>query len=197
MTRSSEITAEILAAATAMFTSAGYEATSIDAIARRAGIPKTTLYKRYPDKQALLRAVIQEQIRVWSQASARPDVEIGLDLRSQLAHLLAGIFVWVNKPEVRAVNRLFAHLSDLPSGEFPGEEFSGYQLMRRQLADAIETYGPAEGIHAQASHTVARALMDFAAGVAYRLARQPVTPEQAEQEARYIVELAIAGERAW
>lgn len=48
---------EILKAATEEFTRHGFEGTRIDAIAKRAGIGKSTVYEYYPSKEDLLRAV--------------------------------------------------------------------------------------------------------------------------------------------
>src|SRR5690349_22072217 len=45
-------------AAAKAFLSIGYERTSMEAVAAEAGVPKSTLYKRFPDKRTLLRAVL-------------------------------------------------------------------------------------------------------------------------------------------
>jgi TetR/AcrR family transcriptional repressor of mexJK operon len=49
---------KILEAAKPLFLASGYTATSMDDVASRAGVSKTTLYKRYPSKAALFAAVI-------------------------------------------------------------------------------------------------------------------------------------------
>src|ERR1700693_570770 len=48
----------ILAAATQLFLSLGYGATSVEAVARRARISKRTFYHRFRDKPALFVAVV-------------------------------------------------------------------------------------------------------------------------------------------
>jgi AcrR family transcriptional regulator len=56
---------KILDAATALFLSRGFGATSIEAIAARARISKRTLYHRFRDKPELFRAVIHRMLQRW------------------------------------------------------------------------------------------------------------------------------------
>ena len=51
-------TAAILRAALEELAEVGYTALSIDVVASRVGIAKTTIYRRYPTKQALVQAAI-------------------------------------------------------------------------------------------------------------------------------------------
>ncbi|WP_051215599.1 TetR/AcrR family transcriptional regulator [Granulicoccus phenolivorans] len=55
----------ILAAAQELFVARGFRATTMEAIARAAGVAKPTLYARFPDKETLLRVIGE---RVVSQA---------------------------------------------------------------------------------------------------------------------------------
>ena len=52
----------ILDAATALFFTAGYGATTIEAVAKRARISKRTFYHRFDDKPALFSAVVHRTI---------------------------------------------------------------------------------------------------------------------------------------
>ena len=56
---------KILDAATALFLSDGFGATSIEAVARKARISKRTFYHRFDDKAALYRAVVQRLLQRW------------------------------------------------------------------------------------------------------------------------------------
>lgn len=51
---------EILAAALALFSEKGFSATRMDDVALRAGLSKGTLYLYFPDKAALLTALVQQ-----------------------------------------------------------------------------------------------------------------------------------------
>jgi AcrR family transcriptional regulator len=52
----------LLAAALAAFTEQGADDASLDQIARRAGVGIGTLYRHFPDRQALLEAVYRDQV---------------------------------------------------------------------------------------------------------------------------------------
>lgn len=52
--------AHLLNAARAAFVADGFDGVSIDAIARQAGVSKETIYRYFPDKQALFRASLEE-----------------------------------------------------------------------------------------------------------------------------------------
>ncbi len=55
----------IVAAAAELFLHHGYSATSIEAIASRAGVAKRTLYARFPDKGAIFPPVVRRLIQSW------------------------------------------------------------------------------------------------------------------------------------
>lgn len=74
---------KILDAATALFLSAGFGATSIEAVARKARISKRTFYSRFDDKAALYRAVVQRLLQRWL-----PQFEQAFDAPAPLATVL-------------------------------------------------------------------------------------------------------------
>lgn len=53
---------EILTAALECFVESGFAATRLDEVARKAGVSKGTVYLYYDNKEALLRAVVQEMV---------------------------------------------------------------------------------------------------------------------------------------
>ncbi|MCC7251346.1 TetR/AcrR family transcriptional regulator [Hyphomicrobium sp.] len=55
---SAQISAKLLKAGTQLFLSHGYEKTSMDAVAAKAGMSKRTLYTRFPGKAELFEAVV-------------------------------------------------------------------------------------------------------------------------------------------
>jgi AcrR family transcriptional regulator len=74
---------KILDAATALFLSRGFGATSIEALARRARISKRTFYHRFDDKAGVYRAVVQRLLQRWL-----PQFEAAFDAPAALATLL-------------------------------------------------------------------------------------------------------------
>jgi AcrR family transcriptional regulator len=76
----------ILAAALQELTDSGFDAMSIEGVAARAHVGKTTIYRRWPSKEALVLAAIQSM-----QAEA-PILDTGnlqADLRAMVEHALA------------------------------------------------------------------------------------------------------------
>ncbi len=55
----------LLAAASWLFCHAGFQATGVDAIARRAGTAKTSLYKHFGNKDGLIEAVLEREGAAW------------------------------------------------------------------------------------------------------------------------------------
>ncbi|HST00304.1 MAG TPA: TetR/AcrR family transcriptional regulator [Usitatibacter sp.] len=95
----------ILAAATTLFLAEGYGATSIEQVARAAGISKRTFYARFPDKAALFAAVLHRIVE-----GLRPSGNVALiegdGLPSILGHL-AGLILHASlAPQAIAVHRL-------------------------------------------------------------------------------------------
>lgn len=81
----------ILDAATALFFTAGYGATTVEAVARRARISKRTFYHRFDDKQALFGAVVHRAIDHLRPAPQVPLID-GTNLQEILRHL-AGLIL--------------------------------------------------------------------------------------------------------
>lgn len=103
----------ILDAATHLFLSHGYGATSIEAVARRARISKRTFYHRFPDKPALFVAVVHRIIE-----GLRPPADIPLlegDLHDILRRLAGLILRAVLSPQAIALHRMMV----AESGRFP------------------------------------------------------------------------------
>ncbi len=95
----------ILDVATEMLLTHGYGATSIEAIARRARVSKRTFYHRFPDKPALMSAVVVRLID-----SLRPTADVALiegrGLEQILVHLASLILRAALTPRVLQLHRL-------------------------------------------------------------------------------------------
>ncbi|HEY7688223.1 MAG TPA: TetR/AcrR family transcriptional regulator [Dongiaceae bacterium] len=75
---------QIVEAAGRLFMADGYGATSMDAIAREAGVSKATLYAHFTDKAALFAAIIKRECErkaqiLWDDSADRSDVRAVLD----------------------------------------------------------------------------------------------------------------------
>jgi AcrR family transcriptional regulator len=94
----------ILEAATELFLAEGYGSTSIEAIARRAGVSKRTLYDRFDDKPALFTAVVH---RIIGQIRPPPNVPLveGATLADILQRLALLILHAALAPQAIALHR--------------------------------------------------------------------------------------------
>lgn len=83
--RSAEAHEKVLRAALGLFGVRGIDATSMDAIAHASGVSKATIYKHWPDKEALL---LEVMIFINGLDREPEDVDSG-DLRGDLATVLS------------------------------------------------------------------------------------------------------------
>jgi len=104
----------ILAVATELLLHHGYGATSIEAIAGRAGISKRTFYHRFQDKPALMSAVVTRLIDTQRPPAGAPLVE-GERIEQMLEHLGSLILHAALNPQVLCLHRLIV----AESGRFP------------------------------------------------------------------------------
>src|ERR1700722_4147661 len=89
--RAEGIQDEILDAAADLFLTEGYGHTSVEAIARRAGIAKRTFYHRYQDKADVFKAVVQRIIDRLRPPDVAPLFQ-GKDI-AEILHRLAIVIV--------------------------------------------------------------------------------------------------------
>jgi AcrR family transcriptional regulator len=95
--RGAKVRAAILAATMAELADAGYAGLTIDNVARRSGVHKTTIYRRWKDREALVTAAVTDFART---GLPFPDTkDIGTDLR----RFARGMVTFLNSPVGRAV----------------------------------------------------------------------------------------------
>jgi len=135
---------KILAAATDLFLSRGFGATSIEAVAARAKIGKRTFYHRFRDKSALFRAVIERLLQRWlpqfDAAFAAPG-----PLETILARSARRMLAMALEPEALALRRLllaeaerFPELVEIVIGEGAAK---AVERIAALLAEATRTDG--------------------------------------------------------
>lgn len=92
----------ILSAAVALFMERGFEASSMDAIADRAGVSKPTLYARFHDKDALFSAAVQSKCESFL-GSELFEEQPGRDLRVGLLEIARQFLALVTDPDAVAM----------------------------------------------------------------------------------------------
>jgi AcrR family transcriptional regulator len=104
-TRSADKRAQILAAAARLFMSQGFGATSMDAVAREAGVSKATLYAHFEGKEALFAANVEIECEKLRQALEPPLQEV-TDVPAMLRQFGAAFLDLVYGPKGIAVYRI-------------------------------------------------------------------------------------------
>ena len=104
--KAGEIEEAILSAAKEMFLSLGYEATSMEAVAQAAGVSKRTLYIRHSTKEALIKSVVEDRIRTWSNEASARNSEVPETFPESLKRHAQTFVHMLANPEVRQFDRL-------------------------------------------------------------------------------------------
>ncbi|WP_045225064.1 TetR/AcrR family transcriptional regulator [Methyloterricola oryzae] len=131
---SEQLSLRIIQVAHRLMLERGYAATSIEAIARAAGVAKRTLYDRFPDKRALFAAILQHRLELnlfpglEQAASETRDIEQAL--KSIGSHLLAVALT----EDAIAMRRLIT----AEAGRFPELQTVLYEQGFSRLAACIE-----------------------------------------------------------
>src|SRR5271163_2099130 len=133
--QSAQLADRILDVAEKLFLGHGFGTTSIEAVAKRAGISKRTFYHRFPGKERLFEAVVRRLIERWL-----PPFDTGLLSPPDLADALRDAAEYMLRialtSEALALHRLVIH----EARRFPN------------LARIMHELGAASGIERIASH---------------------------------------------
>lgn len=100
--RSARVRARVLEATLEELVEAGYGALSVESIARRAGVHKTTVYRRWPTRESLIKDALVERSEV---VAPLPDTG---SLREDLERFGAGMVAGITDPQYRAIIRAVA-----------------------------------------------------------------------------------------
>jgi AcrR family transcriptional regulator len=119
-TRSRETVARLLDAAEALLVDGGLEAATVPRIAERAGLSVGVVYRRFPDKDALLRAVYErffERARGGNTHAADPQWWEGISL-PDMARTLVGSLVAAHRRHRELLRALTAYTQASTDPEF-------------------------------------------------------------------------------
>ncbi|MFC4014297.1 TetR/AcrR family transcriptional regulator [Nonomuraea purpurea] len=172
--RAPETDTAILTAALELFVERGVEGTSMEQVAKRAGVGKLTLYRRWSSKEDLLAQAIEQEVRAEVIPSAA-DVQ-ALRPRDIVEHVLPAAAEMAASPGFRAlVARIMGSAVSHP--ELMQVYWKHYILPRRELAAAMLRRAQQDG--AVAADADLDVLIDMMAGaVTYRVLR-PDPPDTA------------------
>jgi TetR/AcrR family transcriptional regulator, mexJK operon transcriptional repressor len=190
----------ILDAATALFFSAGYGATTIEGVAKRAGISKRTFYHRYADKPALFSAVVHRMIDRMRPPADVPLLD-GSDLQETLERLARLILGAALSAPAIALHRLIV----AESGRFPKlaaavTEQGGTEEAIRLIAGVLERAAGTGQLAIDNPVFAAQQFLQMVVSWPQRRAMglgAPMTPAEVEAWARDVVNLFLNGCRGW
>jgi AcrR family transcriptional regulator len=107
--RGDRLVARVLEATIVELARSGFENISVESVAERAGVNKTTIYRRWPTPEKLVRAAL---LRVADEGIAVPDTG---RLRADLSRLITMLRVILASPHTHALVRM--HLGGTMHGE--------------------------------------------------------------------------------
>ncbi|MGA2126566.1 MAG: TetR/AcrR family transcriptional regulator [Xanthobacteraceae bacterium] len=136
---------KILRTASELFYRDGIRAVGVDTIVEKSGVAKTSLYRWFPSKDALIAAFLEDQDRRfwlwWDKVAARhPDAP-----REQLRALLAGMVKRLANPQYRGCPFMNT-AAEFADADHPGRVVAraNRDEMRRRLGVIASTLGAAD-----------------------------------------------------
>ena len=149
--QAAELREDFLAAALQSFLDRGYAATSIEAVARDAGVAKITIYRRYENKEALFHEVVHRAVQNARASMQATLVRDDADVRSALLELVERMYLSATDPATLALLRLViaeaVRFPELAAVQLSTLAFGGVRFfISKPLAGAAERRAWAEGI---------------------------------------------------
>lgn len=193
-----EVTATILAVAAELFLAKGYEATTMEAVAKTAGIYKNAVYKRFPNKQTLFIAVFATKLEEWNQLAKNWEIKPAKTLEEKLVGHLIRAAKWSMHSEVRAFRRLRASVGEDSQGLLREMRSLGLSHHAGLIERDIIDFATQEGRTAKEPGMVASALMSIiAAWIEEKPIDANIPIEDVEQFAQKTIDIIYRGQSAW
>ena len=185
--RGARLRAAVLAATLEELTAVGFSALSMDNVARRAGVHKTSVYRHWTDRASLVADALADNV---AGGVPIPDTgSIETDLREHARSLIS----WLTSPLGRAV--LAATMSDAARAQPEIAEVERrFYVDRLQRAEAMVTRAIARG--ELPADTDANAVIKTVLGPIYLrllITAEPINDATADQAARVALVAARAG----
>jgi AcrR family transcriptional regulator len=132
----------ILATATELFYREGIRAIGVDTVVERSGVSKTSLYRLFDSKDALIAAFAAEQDRLFWARWDQIEEQHADDPRALLDALLSGIAERIGRPAFRGCP-FFNLATEFPDQNHPGRVIakSNKEELRARLAAIVAKLG--------------------------------------------------------
>ena len=135
----------ILATASELFYREGIRAIGVDTVVERSGVSKTSLYRLFDSKDALIAAFAAEQDRLFWARWDRIEKQHADDPRALLEALLSGIAERIGRPAYRGCP-FFNLVTEFPDKNHPGRVVArgNKEELRARLATIVAKLGAAD-----------------------------------------------------
>jgi len=182
-----------LAAALESFLDKGYAATSIEAIAREAGVAKITIYRQFDNKEALFREVVHRAVSSARETMQATLVQPDAGERQVLLDLVDRMYLGATEPKTLALLRLVI----AEAVRFPELAKSLYAENSYVLAPVVEYLAEAHKagkLYVPSPELAAVQLSTLAfGGVRFFISKPLAGPEERRAWAEGIVDLVMRG----
>lgn len=181
-------------AAVATFVKHGYDGTTMEAIAKAAGITRRTLYARYPDKRAVFLDVIPWALTRRTERDETPEVEEG-DLRAALVEVGRAGLERAIDPDIVRLTRI----AMTESARFPEFAVSAHSMTwsprHRQVMDLLRHHRDVGAIEVDDLELTAGHFIALVEHLPARLADCGIyrSPEEDERHLQRAVDLFLRG----
>ncbi|WP_334135203.1 TetR/AcrR family transcriptional regulator [Tepidimonas sp.] len=154
----------IWAAARALLRVGGPSALTMDRVARGAGVSKATLYRRYPNRAALLEAVVEQRTQhLWRTLRVPPD-EAWTEWRPRLQGFVEALLALLCGREYRQFIRALAGLPQ-PAGDVQRLWRLGPQRALHALSEFLRQAHRAGQLHCPDAELAAEQLLGLTMGL--------------------------------
>lgn len=182
-----------LSAALASFLSKGYAATSIEAIAREAGVAKITIYRQFESKEALFHQVVHRAVDHARDVMQAVVVQPDADERTVLLDLVERMYLGATEPDTLALLRLvIAEAVRFP--ELAKTLYAGNSYVLAPVVEYLASAHRAGKLHVPSPELAAVQLSTLAfGGVRFFISRPLAGPEERAHWAEGVVDLVLRG----
>jgi TetR/AcrR family transcriptional regulator, cholesterol catabolism regulator len=174
---SSETYTKILQTARRLFVQQGYTATSMRQLAEQAGIGKATIYHHFPDKQAIVTALLKESTARMDESLGRIQAEQDARTRIQVAATESINFLFDSADIMQVVRREVAGGREQMQTGF----MNFFQEYMASLAEAIQRgieQGSFRPVNPAEAATVLMTMFQGTFAMVYLGGKRPESPQQ-------------------
>lgn len=181
-------------AAAATFVKHGYDGTTMESIARAAGITRRTLYARYPDKRAVFVDVIPWALTRRTEPESCDELD-DLDLRDALVAIGRAGLARAIDPDIVRLTRIAMN----ESARFPEFAVSAHSMTwsgrHRQVMDLLRRHQESRTIEVEDLELTAGHFIALIEHLPARLADYGIyrSPEDEERHLQHAVDLFLRG----